>query len=829
MSSLRRNEVLAGLTVDAVLAHFQVAGRRGATEFRTARCPVCGARSSRAVTISLATGRWKCHGHGHQGDLLDLVAGYAGLPIATDFPAVLACAAQISRVGPRPTTSSCVPPVPPAPAAFAAAWVALPPVAGAVAALLRARGLATLLDRPEVVRGTPTVPLGATPWWRQAMRLLRPAGLVVPTYALADGALINLSCRRAAPGTGPKIVALPGVAKTAAGVPRGAFGAWHTFASQPRDVVVVEGLVDYLTAIVRFPDHLVLGAEGADLLAGVVREIAPAIAAARRALTLVPHQDAAGTAALTAALARAAAAGLVRGQDLRVLDVSPAKDLNEAHGRGATLARDDGVMASRRAPAAPAPAAPAPVAPVRRPVPVVIDRRDMAPLRLAERFVRTQARDDAGRPTLLHHAAQWYRHGAGRYEVLEEQELDGELWRFLDQIRVRAPGEPGEPDRLTPLVVTHERVVGVRRALHTRDLLPRVKAPPPRWLTDDPGWAPLATLACPNGLVHLVDGTLAPPTPALWATQRLEVAYDAQAPTPTAWLRFLDEVFAGEAAAIDAVQQFFGYLLTPDTSRHKLFLLVGPPRSGKGTIARVLRALLGSGQVAAPSLADLGRPFGLETLLGKALAILGDARLGDRRGPGECEARLLSLSGEDVLDIARKYLPAVTVVPPARVLIISNQVPAFADVSGALAARFVVLRTRRSFLDQEDRTLDGRLRAELPGILQWAITGWRRLQVAAAFPVPASTAGDHEDLRGLASPLTQFVEAHLRVDAAGEAPVDAVFACWRRWCERTGHRWPGTVQAFGRDLRALVGEVATHQRGSGPRRVRVYRGVALRA
>ena len=519
---------------------------------------------------------------------------------------------------------------------------------------------------------------------------------------------------------------------------------------------------------------------------------------------------------MAAALGVATTAGLVRDRDLHVLDVAPHKDLNDAHVAGARPRIDAAVVR-------------APAAATRRPATVVIERRDVAPLRLAERYVRAEVLDAAGRPTLLRHAGQWYRHIAGRYEVLEEQELDGELWRFLDHVRVRAPGAPGEPDRLTPLLVTHERVVGVRRALHTRDLLPRVTVAPPAWLSDDPGWAPLATLACPNGIVHLGDGTLTPPTPALWATQRLAVPYEAHAPAPTAWLRFVDEVFAGDAAAIAGLQELMGYLLTPDTGRHKLFLLVGPPRSGKGTIARVLRGLLGAGQVAAPSLADLERPFGLATLLGKSLAILGDARLGERRGGGELEARLLSLSGEDALDIARKYLPTITVVPTARVLIISNQVPAFVDASGALAARFVVLRTRRSFVDREDLTLDARLRAELPGILPWAIAGWRRLQGAAGFTTSAAVAADHQDLRGLASPIATFVEAHLRVDAAGEAAVDAVFACWRRWCAATGHPWPGSVQALGRDLRALLGEVELSQRGSGQARVRVYRGIALRA
>jgi hypothetical protein len=391
VTALDKRTVLAGLTVDAVLAHFAVAARVGATEVRTRRCPQCGVRSTPAVTINRTTGRWKCHGHGHQGDLLDLVAGFAGLSSATAFPAVLALAAQIGATAPASVPAAAPPMIAPAaPAAeLAAAWARLPPVAGAAAALLAARGLAALGDRPALVRGTPTVVLGPTPWWRRVARLLQPSGLVVPTHAFADGTVINLTSRRVAPGTGPKVVALPGVAKTGAGGPRGAFGVWASFAAQPRDVVLVEGLIDYLTATLRFPTHLVLGAEGADLLAGVARVVAPEIAAAGRTLMLVPHRDAAGAAAATAALAAASAAGLVRDRDLHVLDVAPHKDLNDAHVHGA---RPHAVAAG-----APPPA-------VARRSTVQIDRRDVAPLRLAERYVRAAVLDPAGRPTLLHHA-----------------------------------------------------------------------------------------------------------------------------------------------------------------------------------------------------------------------------------------------------------------------------------------------------------------------------------------------------------------------------------------------------------------------------------------
>ena len=86
----------------------------------------------------------------------------------------------------------------------------------------------------------------------------------------------------------------------------------------------------------------------------------------------------------------------------------------------------------------------------------------------------------------------------------------------------------------------------------------------------------------------------------------------------------------------------------------KMLLLIGPTRSGKGTIARALTALLGRGHVTGPTLASLGTNFGLSPLLGKPLAVISDARLGDMPSHTVVE-RLLSITGEDMLTVDRKY------------------------------------------------------------------------------------------------------------------------------------------------------------------------------
>src|SRR5207253_1165563 len=111
------------------------------------------------------------------------------------------------------------------------------------------------------------------------------------------------------------------------------------------------------------------------------------------------------------------------------------------------------------------------------------------------------------------------------------------------------------------------------------------------------------------------------------------------------------------------LQEFMGYLLIADTSQQKMLLLVGPRRSGKGTIGRVITALVGPGNMVGPTCNSLAGTFGLQGLIGKSLAIVSDARF-----HGECVPilveRLLCITGEDTISVDRKFLPPVTLKLP---------------------------------------------------------------------------------------------------------------------------------------------------------------------
>src|SRR5262249_34888841 len=274
---------------------------------------------------------------------------------------------------------------------------------------------------------------------------------------------------------------------------------------------------------------------------------------------------------------------------------------------------------------------------------------------------------------------------------------------------------------------------------------------PPAWIGATTGPPARELVACTNGLLHVPTRELLPHDPRLFNVVAVPFAYDQSTPPPERWLHFLGQLWPEDTEAINALQEYFGYVISGDTSQHKILLLIGPRRGGKGTIARILKALVGDGNHAGPTLASLGTNFGLQPLIGKPLAIISDARLGGANVHQVVE-RLLSISGEDMLTIDRKYREHWTGTLPTRFFIISNELPRFGDASGAIASRFILLTLSESWLGRENTALTDELLGELPSIFNWALDGLARLQEQSRFTKVPSSEDALGALQDLVSP-----------------------------------------------------------------------------
>lgn len=435
---------------------------------------------------------------------------------------------------------------------------------------------------------------------------------------------------------------------------------------------------------------------------------------------------------------------------------------------------------------------------------------------------------DARRPRLLHHHEEFLDWDGAAYIGLTEATIRAEAWAFLETCRVERDNE------VRPFVPTPGAVSAALDALKAVAHLPPSRVEPPRWLDGRAGPDPLDLLPTRSGLLHLPSGDLLPATPELFTRNALDFAHDPAAPAPVRWLAFLSEVWPGddEADCIAALQEFMGYLLTPNTSLQKALLIPGPKRSGKGTIGRIMGKLVGEANTVAPSLNSLGRSdFGLEPLLAKQLAIVSDMRLSSRTDEAAVAENLLRITGEDRVSVNRKHRSAMEVTLRARFVVMTNEVPKFADRSGALVSRFIVLPMRQSFFGREDSGLTPALIGELPGILNWAMEGWRRVRARGRITQPEAGRDVAMQMTDLASPIPAFVREWCEVGGGHRVAKDHLFTAFRAWHrDRIGHDFVGSSNTFARDLySAMEGGVRdVKPRDGGGARVPSFGGIRLR-
>ncbi|MEM6503907.1 MAG: DUF5906 domain-containing protein, partial [Planctomycetota bacterium] len=209
------------------------------------------------------------------------------------------------------------------------------------------------------------------------------------------------------------------------------------------------------------------------------------------------------------------------------------------------------------------------------------------------------------------------------------------------------------------------------------------------------------------------------------------------------------------------------------------------------------------GNVCGPTTSGLASNFGLQPLIGKSLAVVSDARFSGDNIQTVVE-RLLCISGEDALTIDRKHKSPVTMKLPTRFMFMTNELPRFGDASNALTGRFLILQMTKSFYGQEDKGLTGKLLADLPGILNWAIQGWKRLRERGHFVQPPAAEDAIRELEDLSSPVGAFVRDRCDLVPGARTYVDDMYAAYKAYIEGEGWHTPSTKPVFGRDLIAAV-------------------------
>ena len=320
-------------------------------------------------------------------------------------------------------------------------------------------------------------------------------------------------------------------------------------------------------------------------------------------------------------------------------------------------------------------------------------------------------------------------------------------------------------------------------------------------------------LGVPNGVVDLLTGEVRAGRQDDRITMQAGVAFDPAAECPR-WERFLAEIFDGDSGVIEFTKRSIGYSLTGDTSEEMVIFGHGIGANGKTTLLKVLRNLMHTYAYNMPfSTIEAGRkgsvPNDLAALAAKRLVTSSETNEGSRLN----ESRLKALTGRDPITARFLFAEYFEFVPVAKFWLAVNHKPQVDDDSYGFWRRVRLLPFLRQFRgDDDDKHLDDKLNAELPGILALAVRGcldWQREGLEPPERIRTAT----EAYQRESDPLAAFIDERCVTMPHCEVKGGHLYKAYRQWAEDGGlsHRETLSATKFGR----MMGERFRRERSRG--------------
>jgi P4 family phage/plasmid primase-like protien len=358
-----------------------------------------------------------------------------------------------------------------------------------------------------------------------------------------------------------------------------------------------------------------------------------------------------------------------------------------------------------------------------------------------------------------------------------------------------------------------------------RAMLTLAKAEPPIRLARQDLDRDRLLLNVQNGTLDLRTGSVKPHDRPDYITRILPVAYNQEALCPR-WETFLREVLPDEETIV-FIQRAVGYSLTGDVSEHCLFFLHGAGANGKTVFLLVILALMGDYATQAPTSMLLAKrfethPTELTTLFGRRVAVCQETPSGRRWA----EEVVKHITGGDRISARRMREDFWEFDPTHKLWVSGNHKPIVEGIDEGIWRRLHLVPFEKHIPEeQRDPKLVDKLRAELPGILAWAVLGclaWQRDGLAVSTKVRDATAIYREE----SDRLGPFLQECCQVERGAVVSRSVIYQAYTAWSAAQGEKWPMSDRAFSDSMRGHgIDECWT--RNTHGKKCRGWRGIAV--
>jgi putative DNA primase/helicase len=310
-----------------------------------------------------------------------------------------------------------------------------------------------------------------------------------------------------------------------------------------------------------------------------------------------------------------------------------------------------------------------------------------------------------------------------------------------------------------------------------------------------------------NGTLELDTGELREHKQTDLITQISPVRYDERAICPR-WKDFVAEILNGDPDLIRFVQKAFGYSLSGEVKEECMFFLYGGGRRGKSKKVAILRELLGK-SYSKKAMADLlmtssrdRHPTEVAALRGARVVVAAETEKG-RVVSGQ---RIKDWTGEPN-ETTRGIRENPYEFPIYfKLWLMSNHRPRVPEDTEAFWERFRVIPFDVAIPEERrDKDLLEKLKGELPGILNWALEGFR-LWDAEGLGKPTAVLKAGDEYRKDADTLGRFFDAVLSTDpedardGVQRIPSGRLYTTYKDWLESYDNSDPISSAEFKEDL-----------------------------